>query len=634
MADVFVSYKAEDRGRIRPLVQALQADGYSVWWDEQIDGGTAWRHAIEAELNLAKCVIVAWSKHSAGPSGSFVQDEATRAQERHVYVPITIDTVHLPLGFGETQALPMVGWRGDRADRRYCALLAAVHRNVGGQRASVPFSRESRVGRRALMVAGGFVITAIAGIGGLTLLHRGGVNEPAGSIAVLPFDNLSGDPSQSYFSDGMAEELRSALTRIPDLKVVARTSSEAVRNDDVKTAALRLGVANILIGSVRRSATTIRVNAQLVDGRTGLERWSEEFDQPIGDTLSIQSSIAERVADALRIQLGETVRAALTLGGTRNAAAQDLFLKASRRRGSETPESLQRSIADLDAAIQLDPNYAQAYASKASVLALYGADWARSSSELSEELNDAAETARRAIAIAPRLAQAHAALGFTYKVGLKFKEALREMQMATALPGADAGIQASYANLLAEIGRTREAQDTVKRAVSLDPLNPGTYQQEALIFYLSHDFPDAVAAAHHSLELNPSGTFARVILANSFVIMGHFDEANAEFAKLPPDSALGLTGEAIVGARTKNAGAFNKAVKRLREVFGDSANYEFAEIYAQSDDVNAAIRYLTAPVAQRDPGFIFIIGDPFLDPIRGDPRFKKIIQNLDFPVPS
>src|SRR3990170_7153427 len=139
MSDVFVSYKAEDRKRVRPLVEALQADGYSVWWDEQIGGGAAWRQSIEAELTAAGCVLVAWSKRSVGPEGTFVQDEATRAHQRRVYVPILIDKVHVPLGFGEMQALSLTGWKGERSDPRYQAVLAAVSR-VTGQSAT----REAR----------------------------------------------------------------------------------------------------------------------------------------------------------------------------------------------------------------------------------------------------------------------------------------------------------------------------------------------------------------------------------------------------------------------------------------------------------------------------------------------------------
>lgn len=133
MADVFVSYKAEDRRRIKPLVAALEADGFSVWWDQQIEGGAAWRRAIEAELSTAKSVIVAWSKLAVGDQGSFVQDEATRAQQRGVYVPVKIDKVSLPLGFGEVQALPLIGWKGNPSDARYKAVLSAVQK-VAGER--------------------------------------------------------------------------------------------------------------------------------------------------------------------------------------------------------------------------------------------------------------------------------------------------------------------------------------------------------------------------------------------------------------------------------------------------------------------------------------------------------------------
>jgi serine/threonine-protein kinase len=238
MADIFVSYKAEDRRRVRPLVEALQADGFSVWWDEQIGGGATWRHAIETELNAARCVIVAWSKHSVGPDGTFVQDEATRAQQRHVYVPVLIDKVHLPLGFGETQALPLTGWHGSRSDPRFAAVLSAVRRNVDGEGtiAALPITNRP-IDRRTMIASGAVATAAIASAGAWVLFKPTAAGASSGSIAVLPFANLSGDPTQSYFSDGIAEEIRSVLARLAGLKVVGRTSSEAVRNDDAETAA-------------------------------------------------------------------------------------------------------------------------------------------------------------------------------------------------------------------------------------------------------------------------------------------------------------------------------------------------------------------------------------------------------------
>src|SRR5579884_295051 len=229
MADVFVSYKAEDQRRVKPLVDALEADGFSVWWDAQIGGGSAWRHEIEAELNAAKCVIVVWSKRSVGPEGAFVQDEASRAQQRRAYVPVTIDKVHLPLGFGETQELALTGWHGNRFDPRYRAVLAAVERKAGAAHAGRSATPdEGRFDRRTAIGVGAVALAAAAGAGGWLLLKRSSAIGPSDSIAVLPFENLSGDPNQAYFSDGIAEEIRSTLARLSGLTVIGRSSSEAV----------------------------------------------------------------------------------------------------------------------------------------------------------------------------------------------------------------------------------------------------------------------------------------------------------------------------------------------------------------------------------------------------------------------
>ena len=136
MADVFISYKAEDRRRVKPLVEALQADGLSVWWDEQIGAGDAWRDTIEQQLDGARCVVVIWSKRSVGADGKFVREEASRAQRRGLYVPVLIDPVDPPLGFGESQATSLRGWHGDPSDAHYQAVLSAVRRHVGDGRCS------------------------------------------------------------------------------------------------------------------------------------------------------------------------------------------------------------------------------------------------------------------------------------------------------------------------------------------------------------------------------------------------------------------------------------------------------------------------------------------------------------------
>ena len=269
MSDVFVSYKAEDRGRVAPLVQALEADGLSVWWDTQIAAGSEWRRDIEEELDSARCVIVVWSKRSVGADGRFVRDEANRAQRRGTYLPIRIDAVEPPLGFGEIQAISVEGWKGSRRDGRYRKLLHGVHAVMAGKKPdSAPIREAHPTTRRGALVAGGAAAVAVSAAGGWALL-RPKAAKASNSIAVLPFANLSGDPHQEYFSDGIAEELRSGLARLPGLQVAGRISSEAVRNQDATTAARRLRVGHILTGSVRRGPGMVRISSQLIDGRSG-----------------------------------------------------------------------------------------------------------------------------------------------------------------------------------------------------------------------------------------------------------------------------------------------------------------------------------------------------------------------------
>ena len=321
--DVFVSYKAEDRARLKPLVSALEAEGFDVWWDAHIGTGADWREEIQQHLDAARCVIVAWTHRSVGPEGHFVRDEATRAKRRGSYVPIRLDDVEPPLGFGEVQAPLFTGWKGKRSDPRFIALINAVRAHLDGETPVVRRTAidQPKVSRRTVM-AGGAGALAVAGVGGWVLLKPGAA-AASNRIAVMSFSNMSGDPAQAYFSDGIAEELRGALSRI-GMQVIGKASCDAVKDLAIPAAAAKLGVANILTGSVRRSPETIRVGAQLVNGKDGVEKWAQNYDRAPGDTIQIQTDIAAQVADALSIALGAVKKAALTLGGTVNAKAQDL----------------------------------------------------------------------------------------------------------------------------------------------------------------------------------------------------------------------------------------------------------------------------------------------------------------------
>jgi serine/threonine-protein kinase len=635
MSDVFVSYKAEDRARVRPLVAALEADGLTVWWDAQIQGGAAWRQSIQHELERAGCILVVWSKRSVGPEGEFVHDEASMARKRGVYLPVRIDAVEPPLGFGQTQALALTGWKGERSDPRYQALLGAARGMIGGEAwaGSPPAPERKRIDRRLLLAGGGVLAAGAAGAGGWALWGRMGGGSDEKGIAVLPFANLSGDPAQAYFADGIAEELRSALARIGELKVIGRASCEAVRDAPLTEAAKKLGVGNILTGSVRRSPSLIRVSAQLIDGHDGSERWSETYDRAPGDALEIQSGIAESVAAALQLRLGDTQKAALTLGGTRNAGAHDLVLRAAAQlNADDSHASSIQALSLLDAALALDPGYADAHAKRAVDLANMAGQDATSAAEYAALMAQATAAARRAIELAPRLASGHQALGLVIKTQLDMGGALAEYQRAYALAGDDAQTVRNYAVTVALLGHSREALALVARAVALDPLDISSRSSLSRILFLARRYAEAEAAARGVLAAAPKRSTTRLFLADSLLLQGKVAEAQAEYAKLPADFVFRLVGGALVAARAGDRAGAEAALVSLEQMNGDLGAYQYGQILAQIGEIDRAFAALDRAWAVRDPGLQTLRADPFVDPLRGDPRFKALEAKLNFPA--
>ena len=627
MADVFISYKAEDRPRVRPLVEALEAEGLTVWWDEQVGGGEAWRESIEQQLDGAACVIVVWSKRSTGPEGSFVRDEASRAARRRTYLPVRIDKVEPPLGFGEMQALNLSGWKGDRSDPRYHSVSGCVHSMLGRKSPTVGKALpQGRVSRRAVLAAGGAAAVAAAGAGGWLLLRPSGAK--ANTVAVLPFANLSGDPAQSYFSDGIAEELRNALSAVGGLQVVARTSSEMLRNSDAITAAHQLSVASVVTGSVRRSTSTVRVSAQLVDGSNGLERWSQSFDRPLGDVLQIQTDIATNLAQALSAELGSKAKVIQSLGGTKNPEAQDYLLQAIATDGDDSDAGMRRRIALLDQATRLDPNYAEAQARKGFNQDIWASTYARDSSEKNRVEGEAIQSVKRAIAIAPDMPLGHSALGLIYSNRLQMNRAMGELQRSVELSGADAATFLNAAIVLSQVGRQGEGESTIDRAIGLDPINPTARWVQSWILFFGRRYPASLQSARQTLAIAPGNIRARSLAGWSLIMLGRMDEAMRELQMTPADDYRRLVGEGVIAARSGRKAEALGAIRAIGKRYGDAANYQFAEVYAQLGMTDQGIQALEAAWSERDSGLGSIRVDPFLDPLRNDRRFSSITARL------
>ena len=635
--DIFVSYKAEDRARVQPLVAALEAEGFSVWWDAHIGGGTNWHKDIEQHLDSAKCVVVAWSKRSVGDDGHFVRDEARRAQRRDAYVPVCIDAIEPPLGFGEIQAISLRGWKGDRSDPRFEAVVDAARSHISGEHG--PLSRahshvrfdQPRVSRRAVIAGGG--VAAVAGVGaGAWELLKPSAAAVSASIAVLPFANLSGDPAQAYFADGIADEIRSALTRLGGLTVIGSTSSQAVRNDDAKTAAQKLGVASVLTGNVRQSSSTIRVSAELIDGRTGADRWTQDYDRAPGDAIKIQTDIAENVASALKGALGIAARDALTLGGTADAEAQDLILQSRKLgRQSNSAETLRKRLALAEAAIARDAGYAEAYVDKANALWGLADIFGRTPAEVADRLAQGEAAAQKAVAIAPKLGSAHGALALIAVGRLDFPNLLRETRKSLALSPEDPDVLAYGSRNLALLGSVEEAVRTAQRCVALDPLNARSYrfQCEALLY--ARRYSQAIDAGRKALQLAPDFRNTHIYVGDAILLLGHLAPAKAEYEAIGADSVFRLARLSLLAARIGNRAEAERMMAQLKQQVGATASSQYAEIAAQLGDKDRAFAEFDNAILAEDAGIAYLKVNPFLDPIRGDPRYAALLRRLNFP---
>lgn len=630
VADVFISYKAEDRPRLAALVEALEEAGFSIWWDARIGGGANWRQEIERHLDAAKCVIVAWSKRSVGPHGHFVRDEATRALRRGTYLPISLDGAEPPLGFGEVQAIALKGWKGDPSDPRFAALAKAVAARISGEDPGPAWLAEQpRVSRRAVAI-GAAGVAAAAAAGGWLLLKPAASN--ARRIAVMPFANLSNDPEQAYFSDGIAEDLRSALSRI-GMEVIGRASSVAVKDLDTKAAAARLGVAHILTGSVRRSPQLIRISAQLVDGKDGVERWAQTYDRAPGDAIRIQADIAASVAQALSIALGQAARQALALGGTTDSLAQDLLLRGRERWVSaDSLEQLEQGLRFTDAAIARDENYADAHVQRSMILTSIAEQDPSDSAAVARQMTLAEAAAVRAARIAPRLGAARVALARIAYNRLDIHNILSQTERALALSPDDPDVLLDAATTLATFGRGEEGLRIAERLVALDGLNARAYARMSLVKFLLRRYPEAIEAVRKANAIAPGNPARNGIAGDSWLLLGRPDKARAEYAKMPADDYLRLTGEAITAARNGDRGGAERSIALLRKHYGPSVSYQYAVIHAQLGDVDGAFAELDKALAVKDPGLVGLKVDPFLDPIRADSRYRRLLGKLAFPA--
>jgi TolB-like protein len=479
------------------------------------------------------------------------------------------------------------------------------------------------------VIAGGVGTAAVVAAGGWALLKPGSA-AASNRIAVMSFTNMSGDPAQAYFSDGIAEELRGALSRV-GMQVIGKASCDAVKDLEIPAAAAKLGVANILTGSVRRSPETIRIGAQLVNGKDGVEKWAQNYDRAPGDTIKIQTDIAAQVAGALSIALGTVKKAVLTLGGTADADAQDLYMQAQAlAKSADSAEVFRTTISLLDAALARDPDYGDAHLGKAIALGRYGAEYAKSPGELNEWLNRADQSAKRGAALMPGSGTAIAMLAFISAYRLDFRGALDGFSKALAASPNDTNVLTAALNHLSWLADGPSTLPLTDRFIELDPLNPSAYLDRGICLHVLRRYEDSIVSCNKALALAPKRNAPRYYITYNLILLNRPAEARAVLAKLAPNDPLRQTDEAMIAARAGDRVGSATIMSKISAALGVSASYQYSQISAQLGAINEAFASLDKAVGARDTGLEYLKRDPFLDPIRGDHRYAALLQRLNF----
>ena len=627
---VFVSYARPDAKPAGAIIKILEAAGFKVWWDGLIPGGERFGSQINEALEGARAVVVLWSSSAA--TSHWVQDEASLGRDRHCLVPLSLDGTEPPLGFRQFQWIDVSKGRINGANPSVQRALRAVAKVMGQPiQARLHSSTSPRFNRRVLLGAGGGAAVAAGGYGAWKWVIAPDA-AAANSVAVLPFQNLSGDAGQQYLSDGLAAELRARLARNPLLSVVGQASSNAFRDRSETSRAIagKLGVASLLDGNVRAVGASIRIAVELIDGKSGFSKWSRSFDRSMDNLLQLQSDVADAVSAALSAELSEGKEARTRSGGTANVAAFDAYLRGKELFDSQQDEGSDRAaLAKFGEAIRLDPSYAAARAARSRALAVIGNQYAQSNERL-RVYDEAIAEARQAIRSAARFADGHAALGYALFYGkLDVAAADVPYRKASELGSGNPDVLSLVALYRARRRQFAPALSAIERAQALDPLNPGLFKTAGRIHFAAGDYIAAIAAARRALEIHPAIGGAHGDIANALLLLGRVDEASAEFGK-ERIGLLTIPGKAMVAIRRRDQAGAERALEELRRAEGDNGLYQQAQVLAQWGRKAEALDALDKALEVSDSGLVYLLSDPFLRPLHGAPRFNSLLRRLHF----
>jgi len=578
MADVFVSYARSDKARVAPLVAAIEAQGWSVWWDPEITPGQEFDRQIAAELKIAAAVLVVWTRNSV--ESRWVRGEAREGAQRGILVPVRFDGADLPIDVRALHTTDFDGWGEDPRSPQAREVIRALGTMIARQLAAQSAPANSAPPLPA------------------------SANGPARvAICVLPFANMSGDPEQEYFSDGITEDIITDLSKVSALSVVSRNSAFMYKGKhvDLPRLARELKVSHVLEGSVRKAGGRVRITAQLVDGSSNDHIWAERYDRDLNDIFALQDEISQAIVKALKLKLLPEERQAIERRGTENVEAYNLYLMARQLyvTGHEGDAHRAEAIIRLcSRATESDPGYARAWALLA--LGQMTLRYVRGN-----QFDDGLAAADRALALDPGLPEAHAI----------------------------------KARILSEDGHYAAASAQLDTALRLDPESYEVNRSMAFFCFRQHRMQEAVCHYEKAMALMETDIHSGSMLISCYNALRNVDGARriaqvtlsrAERAlALDPNNGAAMSFGAAALAELGEAGHAKEWMNRamLSDPDNLKTRYNFAcFLTVPLGEADAALEVLETLFARMSVGLLnHAKVDTDLDPLRDDPRFKAMV---------
>ena len=568
MADVFVSYSRTDKARVAPLVAALEAQGLSVWWDPEITPGDEFDALIGAELEAARAVVVVWSPASV--DSRWVKGEARDAADRGVLVPVRFDNARLPIDVRAIHTIDLDDWGGRRDSAAFKALATALESKLrrSAPKSSAAVTRDKR---------------------------------PAVVICVLPFANMSGDPEQAYFSDGITEDIITDLGKVSALSIVSRNTAFSLKGGaaDVAQIARQTKASYVLVGSVRKAGARVRITAQLIGAANDSQVWGERYDRDLNDIFALQDEISKAIVAALKLTLLPDEKHALEQRGTTNPEAYKLYLMARQFWLLDNERNNEIVVRICNRVIEVDPNYAQAWATMA--LAQWNMFWRGDSGD------DGVRAAAAALRLDPQLADSHAAMGAAHRSKGRFEEGLICCQNALRL----------------------EPQSYVgNRIAGLCCLGLRRYDDAIAHFELAATAmeSDFTAATFISQCYKAKGDAERMTSAARRAL----ERVEHIVGTEPGHSrAIGMGVAMLVTLGEKERAREWAARARLVDPENVNLHYNLACAMASMGDLELTLETLQGIAARLSPGMMsWMDTDPDFDAMRGQPRFNALMTEI------